>query len=73
MAELVFTNHGLEFLGDYGADYSLWGPESLGPVVRPLANLGGYQGREYDLDRGCLIMCHGYGPQKESTPGHRIV
>ena len=76
VAELVFTNHGLEFFGDYGRAYGLGGAESFGPAVRALANLGGYLGeylgREYDLDRGYLIMCHGYGTQAEATPGHRM-
>ena len=40
--------------------------------MRALANLGEYLGREFDLYRGYLIMCHGYGTQAEATRGHRM-
>lgn len=71
-ADLMFTDHELAFLSDYGKVRGLPGPKLLGEAVRLVAHLGGYRGRKHDPEPGHQLMWHGYDVLNKATLGHRI-
>ena len=71
-ANLMFTDHELNFLHDYAVQYGLSAPANLGDTVRLVAHLGGYRDRKHDPDPGNQIMWHGYDTLSKATLGHRI-
>ena len=71
-AELLFTDHELNFLRHYALNSRLETPDTLGNAVRLVAHLGGYRGRTPDPEPGNQIMWQGYGTLTKATIGHRI-
>ena len=60
VAQLLFTDDELGYLGGYARRSGLRGPEHLGAAVRLVAHLGGYRDRKHDPEPGHQIMWQGY-------------
>ena len=71
-ADLLFTDHELNFLRHYAAKSRLNTPDTLGNAVRLVAHLGGYRGRTHDPEPGNQIMWQGYSTLTKATIGHQI-
>ena len=71
-ADLLFTDHELNFLRHYAIKSRLNTPDTLGSAVRLVAHLGGYRGRTHDPEPGNQIMWQGYSTLTKATIGHQI-
>ena len=71
-ADLLFTDHELNFLRHYAIKSRLNTPDTLGNAVRLVAHLGGYRGRTHDPEPGNQIMWQGYSTLTKATIGHQI-
>lgn len=68
-SEVMFTDHELAFLDDYGRSRGLSGPNWRAGRVRLLAHLGGYRG-EAPPEPGHQLMGRGRNALTGATLGH---
>ena len=71
-AELMFTDHEINFLEDYAKSFRLKSPQNLAAAVLLVAILGGYQNRKHDPPPGSKIMWRGVERLNMATLGYRI-